>query len=341
MLQTQPNKADPSEFSRCDGSEQLTDHGKALSPTQKSDAAIKENIYRAFWKEDVLRALEYFEIDVRVKNGVVHLNGHILSRASQGRIKSAMQNIPGILEVINDLVSDDNLTLEVATSLGALEHTYGCKFFTGVSHGVVSLNGKVKNINIKLLAEQRAAANPRVRGVVDNIQVPGIRMELQNQPFLQPAIGVTIYFLDGISGVVKQVAINPNNRLVTAMIILGRFGNQERDIQTMNTGEVRQPEQRIVVPMDTVRYLTKNSGFLHIRSYESNRYMDFDPQAFISPDLAWTPPYPYCPNDILFSSKYQDSDIQTQVESEALPFGAVVEAASLREKLFATDSLGL
>lgn len=59
MLQTQPNKADPSEFSRCDGSEQLTDHGKALSPTQKSDAAIKENIYRAFWKEDVLQALGY------------------------------------------------------------------------------------------------------------------------------------------------------------------------------------------------------------------------------------------------------------------------------------------
>ncbi len=341
MFQVQPTKTESSEFSRCDGSEQLPDHEEPRSPAQTSDAAIKENIYHAFWKEDVLRALEYFEIDVHVKNGIVHLSGHILSRASQGRIKSAMKNIPGILGVVNDLVSDDNLTLEVSTSLGALEHTYGCKFFTGASHGVVSLNGKVKNINIKLLAEQRAAANPNVRGVIDNIQVTGIKMESKSQPFQQPAIGVTIYFLDGISGVVKQVAINPNNRRVTAMILLGRFSNQERDLQTMNNGEARQPEQRIVVPVDTVRYLTKSSGFLHIRSYESNRYMDFDPEAFFAPDLAWTPPYPYCPKDILFPIEYQDSEIQTPVEFQALPFDAVVEAASLREKLFATDSLGL
>jgi len=340
MFQVQTTKTDSSKFSRCDGSEQLTEHGNALSPAQRSDAAIKENIYHAFWKEDVLRSLEYFEIDVHVKNGIVHLNGHILSRASQERVESAMQGISGILGVKNHLVLDDNLTLEVATSLGALEHTYDCKFFTGASHGVVSLNGKVKNKEIKLLAEQCAAANPNVRGVIDNIQFPGIKTETQSQPFLQPAIGATIYFQDGISGVVKQVAVNPNNRRVTAMIILGRFGDQERDIQIMNNGEARQPEQRIVVPMKTVRFLTKSSGFLHIRSYESNRYMDFDPDSFIAPDPAWKPPYPYCPNDILFPVQYQDTDIQIPEEPMLFPFAGILAEESQDEESHVNDSPG-
>ena len=308
MFEVQTQKTDPDGFSRCEEENQMTDYVKNLTLIQRSDAEIKENIYHAFWMDDVLRALEYFEIDVRVKNGIVHLNGHILNRASQGRIENAMRGIPGVLEVKNNLILDDNLTLEVATSLGALEHTYGCKFFTGASHGAVSLNGKVKNMNIKLLAEQCAAANPNVRGVINNIQVAGHEAELQSQPFLQPVIGVTIYFLDGIFGVVKQVVVNPDNRRVVAMILQGRFGDQDQDLKSMNNGEARQSEQLIVVPMKTVRFLTKSSGFLHIRSYESNRYMDFDPDAFIAPDPAWTPPYPYCPDNVLFPIKYQKSE---------------------------------
>lgn len=29
-------------------------------------------------------------------------------------------------------------------------------------------------------------------------------------------------------------------------------------------------------------------------------YSDFDLSGFIAPDKAWTPPYPYCPDDVLF-----------------------------------------
>lgn len=341
MVQIQFPKARSVGYSRCDKQGSKTEYGKELTPSQKLDAEIRENIYHAFWKEDVLRALEYFEIDVFVKDGDVYLSGHILSASSRGRIDNALQGILGIVGITNNLVLDDNLTLEVATSLGELEHAHGCKFFTGASHGVVSLNGKVKSLNIKLLAEQRASANPNVRGVINNIQVVGDKSDVQPWPFLQPVIGVIVYFLDGISGVVTHVVINPNNRRVDAIIMQGHFGNQERELQTMDNSEARRPEQLIVVPMNAVRFLTKNSGFLHIRSYESNRYMDFDPEAFTAPDLAWIPPYPYCPNDILFSIKYQDAGIQIPVESQKSPFGAVVEAASLREKLFATDSLGL
>ena len=117
-----------------------------------------------------MRALDYYEIDVHVKNRVAYLNGHIVGSSSQNRIKNALQGISGIQEIKNNLVLDDKLTLEVAGSLGKLEHTFNCKFFTGVSHGVVVLNGEVNNIDIRKSAERCAASHPKVRGVINYIQ---------------------------------------------------------------------------------------------------------------------------------------------------------------------------
>ena len=107
-----------------------------------------------------------------MKNGAVYLYGHIVSVTTR-RVISAVRTIPGILRIDNNLVLDDRLTLEVATSLGELEHTYACKFFTGASHGVISLNGIVSDENVKLLAEKCAASHPQVRGVINNVQVSG------------------------------------------------------------------------------------------------------------------------------------------------------------------------
>jgi osmotically-inducible protein OsmY len=220
---------------------QLADHGKNLSPTQKADEVIKDHIDIALLKDDLLRATECDEIDVHVKNGVVSLSGHIVSTASQSRIENAVRAISGIQGIKDNLVLDDKLTLEVAEALGKLEHTYDCKFFTGTSHGVVSLDGLVSNEIVKLLAEKCAAGNPNVRGVVNNIRTSMAALRLPSPPFLQPVIGETIYFLDGISGVVKQVIINPNNRRVTAMIIRGDFTDPQYESNSLTNGKARLP----------------------------------------------------------------------------------------------------
>src|SRR5688572_25084645 len=253
MSPAQIPKINPDEFSRCEERSQPADHGKSLSPNQKTDASIKESIERAFWKDDVLRAIEYSEIDIHVKNGVVYLNGHIVSITSQSRIKKALGAIPGLLGMQNNLVLDDKLTHEVAASLGDLEHTHGCKFFTGASHGVVSLNGIVNDENVKLLAEKCVASNPNVRAVINNVRIAGAELELPDQPFLQPSIGETIYFLDGISGVVRQVIINPNNRRVIAMTVGGKFADRRQELKSLNSSESRSPERLVVLSMDLVR----------------------------------------------------------------------------------------
>ncbi|HLE91913.1 MAG TPA: BON domain-containing protein, partial [Anaerolineales bacterium] len=256
------------------------------------------------------------------------------------RIETAMRAIPGILGIQNNLVLDDKLTLEVAASLGKLEHSYDCKFFTGASHGVVSLNGIVSDENVKLSAEKCAASNPNVRGVINHVRVSGDELELQDQPFLQPTIGETIYFLDGPSGVVKQVIINPNNRRVIAMTIQGKIADRRHELNSLTDGKARLPEQLVAVPMSVVRYLTRASGFLYINSNERNRYTDFDPGYFIVPNKDWVPPYPYCPDDVLFPVEYQEAELQTAYEPHQFPVAAILEEASLKEQLLANDSPG-
>ncbi len=339
MFPAQISRIDLDEYSRCDDRTTITAHGKSSYPNQKTDVAIQDDIYLALWKDNILRAMEYDEIDVHVKNGVVYLSGHIVSTASKNRIANAIRAIPGILGINNKLVMDDELILTVASSLGALEHTYACKFFTGASHGVVSLNGIVGDENVKLLAEKCAASNPNVRGVMSHVQVKGSEMGSPDQPFLQPIMGEAIYFLNGVSGVVRQVIINPNNRRVTAMTIQGNFNEQRNQLHSLTDGEARLSEQLIVVSIDAIRYMTKVSGFLHINSSERNRYLGFDPASFSAPDEDWVPPYPYCSQDVLFP--VESPEMETMImQLPRFPFTLASKEQLLWEQILANDSLG-
>ena len=340
MLATQMPRINPVEFSRCEEGTELVDHGKTLSPIQKMDVAMKRSIDHAIWNDNVLRAIEYHEIDVHVKNGIVYLNGHIVGASSKGRIENAMRSIPGILGIQNHLVLDDKLTLDVAGSLGALEHIYDCKFFTGASHGAISLNGNVKDEHVKLLAERRAASHPNVRGVINNVRVAGAEQDLPAQPFLQPTIGEIIYFLDGVSGVVQQVIINPNNRRVIAMTVWGQFADERQDIKSLNNGESQTPERLVVVPMTEVRHLTTVSGFLSIRSTERNQYMDFDPTRFFMPKDGWRAPHPYCPDDVLFPIEQREVEDQILEQLPDLPLVVASQEQALWEQLLADENLG-
>ncbi len=294
----------------------------------------------ALWRDAAFRAIDYDNIDVRVRDGIAYLNGHVSSLTNLHHAEKSLQIISGLLGVKNHLIPDDRLLAEVCTVLGQIESTYDCKFFTGVSHGVVLLSGNVENTNIKLLAEKCAASNPNVRGVINSIRIPGSDMDLPEEPFLQPIIGEEIFFHDGISGKVQQVIINPDNRRVVAMTIRGRFENQQQELRSLNKGEARSPERIIVLSMNSVRYLTKVSGFLYINSNEKNRYMDFDPAHFFTPKKDWKAPYPYCPDDVLFLIEQQDVKDQILQQFSRSPIAVGLEDQLLEQQLPANDSLG-
>jgi osmotically-inducible protein OsmY len=329
------------EFSRCDERTQSDDAGKHSRPMAGTDASLKASVERAIWNDEVLRAIEYYEVDVLAKDGLIHLSGHIANRASQNRIENSIRSVPGIRGFRNYLVLDEKLTVEVAGALGTLEHTHNCKFFTGSSHGVISITGSVSTENVKSLAEMCAAENPNVRAVINHVRVSGTSAtDLQDLPFLQPIIGETIYFLDGFSGIVKQVVINPHNRRVIAMGLLVNFSGPQLPFNPRADGNASLPARLVLVPMDAVRYLTKVSGFLLINSTERSRYHDLDADSFMAPSVDWTPPYPYCPQDVLFPVEYQQAMASVSNEVPPSPLEELLQGASIKEQSFATDDMG-
>jgi hypothetical protein len=196
----------------------------------------------------------------------------------------------------------------------------------------------VSSEEVKMLAEKCAASNPNVRGVINHVRVSGTEPAAQDQPFLQPVIGETIYFLDGVSGVVKQVIINPNNRRVTAMTVKGNFN--ERPLPS--DGATGTYEQRIVVSMNAVRYMTGTSAFLLIGSNERDQYGTYDPASFTEPNLDWVPPYPYCTDDVLVPVEYQVEEAPLAYGPVPFPFQDIQKGAAFREQeqFPVNDSLG-
>jgi osmotically-inducible protein OsmY len=320
MLAKQTNQANRAEFSRCDDRSWLqAEEQKARDKKDNADASIAEKVDRALWNNDMLRSTDYREIDFAVKDGIVFLSGHVISTSNQQLAEDAARTTPGVLEVENFLVPDDIIIREVSGALGKIEHVYGVKFFTGTRNGVVVLNGAVSSTNVRLLAEKCAANIPGVRGVINNVRAPGVDLKAEDQRFLQPSIGEQIYFRNDVCGKVERVIINPNNRRVVAMVVRGRYSNLQQDPSFLAYGEDPTPERLVIIPISTMRYLTKSAGFLKIDSAEAARYSDYDPSLFIAPRDDWTPPYPYCPNEVLFPVESVEEMNQTESEPVIIP----------------------
>jgi osmotically-inducible protein OsmY len=334
MLKTQKTQTNLTEFSRVEDRMQLmADTHNRNRIMKKMDITITERVDDALWKDEVLRSADYQEIDIYMEDQIVYLRGYVASTMNQRRVENAIHTVPGVLGVKSSLFSDDNLVREVAGALGRIEHVYKTKFFTGVRYGVVALNGEVSDTNVRSLAEKCAASIPGVRGVLNYVHTPGVDRDEEDHRFLQPSIGEQIYFRDGPSGIVKQVIINPNNLRAVAMIVQGHFSKSPQSSRSMAGGEASS-SKKVVIPMREIRYLTKRSGFLNIKSIETARYEDFDPASFISPKKDWVPPYPYYLEDVLFPAEYREAMNPTDEEAYLEPFDVPIEASLLREQGF-------
>jgi len=209
-----------------------------------------------------------------------------------------------------------------------------CKFFTGVSHGVVILRGEVDSEEVSQNAEKCAASHPNVRGVINNIRVTGAAAQPIDNRFLQPAIGKEMYFRDGIFGIVRQVVINPDNRRVTAMIIQGHFNSLHQSLGSFDQSAASLADQLLVIPMSLMGYMTESSGSLSICSTDAGGKQIFDPDMFAAPEKTWVPPFPYCRQEVLFPLEFRQP-----TPSPARPMSKK-EEIKVAEVLNANDSLG-
>jgi BON domain-containing protein len=204
---------------------------------------------------------------------------------------------------------------------------------------VVLLSGTVDNPTTSRLAEQCAAGNPNVRAVINSLRVRSGSPTLPDAPFLQPAIGTEVFFLDGVSGWVQQVIVDPDNRRVTAMTLQGRPADQGQDLRPKESAGSHRLEGMLLIPLNTVRYLTKSSGFLNIRSDEHEQYSAADPAGFVTPEKNWMPPYPYCSNDVLFQAG-PTAAATAILWQEGSPIEVTSAHQLLKDQMLENDSLG-
>jgi sporulation protein YlmC with PRC-barrel domain len=166
--------------------------------------------------------------------------------------------------------------------------------------------------------------------VINNVQVSGTALTSQSQSFLQPTIGETIYFIDGVFGTVRQVIVNPDNRRVIQLVVQGRFSSQQQNTTAQKNNQSQIAEKTVVIPVHLIRYLTVSSGFLTIKSTEISQYQDFNPLYFVAPPADWTLPYPYCPGDVLLHVEVVELENQVMVDPDIIQMNISAQPTSVK-----------
>jgi osmotically-inducible protein OsmY len=255
----------------------------------RTNEGILADTWDELWKEDAIRSTDIGSISIHVKDGEVCLNGHLAQENNRQLIESIAQSVAGVVSVHNHLVVDHDLILQVAQALSRDERTRPFILPIGASHGWISLGGEVPNCELQRVAESVAGEVSDVRGV---IALPRVRGENPSKPqqTVQPHIGSVVYREIGAVGVVTQVVIRPDNRLVTHVVV--RSG-ELKDINLV--------AHEKVVPVSAIDLVNDKSIFLVRNGPSLNAYPAFDPDEYLLAPFTWKAPYPYTAGEVLWS----------------------------------------
>jgi osmotically-inducible protein OsmY len=228
-------------------------------------------------------------LSVEIKGGEVYLDGHLAQENNLLRIENIVHSIMGIVAVHNNLVTDCELIIQVAQALARDERTRPYILPVNASHGWIQLGGEVPTRELQHVAEKVAAGVPGVRGV---IALPRVTGESPDMPRLavQPRIGVVVYGRNREDGVITQVVIQPEDRLVTHIIV--------RSSEIKDTNLVT-PET--VVPVKAIDLVKDESVFLGRNGPSLSKYPLFDPDEFPLAPFTWKAPYPYTAGEVRWS----------------------------------------
>ncbi len=270
-----------------------------------TDELILNDIWRALWKNNLVRSTDIRHISVDVQRGRVTLTGHLSKENNRRRIEHIVRQVPGVTEIENCLVPDYDLTIRVAQALYRDERTRPYILPVGASHGWVRVDGEVPSRELQRIVEEVAAQTPQVRGVISLPRVPG---EDDNpvRRRLQPQIGAQVYDRTGMAGTVSQVIINPRSRLVTHFAVHVRSGFLDGKFIS---GEY-------LVPVEAIDRVNEESVFLHRSGSPVHAYPAFDSEAYPLAPSSWQPPYPYRPGSVRWAAESREAALPQKVQQQ-------------------------
>jgi hypothetical protein len=233
------------------------------------------------------------------------------------RAERAALKTDSIWKVENLLMTDSELQIAVAQAIGKDPRTKKAQIFIGSHNGFITLSGEASNLEARTAAQEKAVSVPEVRGVLNSIRVPGVEIKTEDQRALQPIIGAGIYATDILIGVVEKVVIDPDNRLVTAILANAVFPDPTQMGSNWLWNEHLYAERRIIIPIETVRNQSELDIFLKVKGAEAATFEAFDADSYSSPAENWRPPYPYKRADVLIVK--QPTPYDPMPDKESMP----------------------
>jgi osmotically-inducible protein OsmY len=108
---------------------------------------------------------------ISVRHGVVILAGNVALHSDAGMVERLVRRVTGVHEVLNLLITDDDLWTSVAAALHYDPRTRPLQPGIGVALGQVTLTGSVADARSRDAVEAVAGAVPGVRGVVNRLRI--------------------------------------------------------------------------------------------------------------------------------------------------------------------------
>jgi len=142
---------------------------KALPP-YRSDSDLQQEVEAAIFDFAPLH-IDMKGIKVRVLDGVLYLDGNSSSALRSDTITDQVLGVEGLLEIKNNLVSDDRLAADLAMALGRDPRTRDLPIGVYPRLGVVRLSGAVHNSQQKAAASEIARQFPGVRSVINDLVI--------------------------------------------------------------------------------------------------------------------------------------------------------------------------
>ncbi len=257
----------------------------------RTDDGILADIWDALWKVDTFRSLDLGSLSIEVKGGEVYLDGHLAQENNRPLIESIVRSVAGVVAVHSHLVLDRDLINRVAQALAGDERTRPFILPVDAFHGWIHIGGEVPTCELQQAAEKVAAGVSGVRGVTLLPRIAGESSAIPRRP-VQPRIGAVVYGKDGEVGIVTQVVIQPDNRLVTHIVVRSK---------ELTDGNLVARET--VIPLE-VSDLVKNESIILQRNGPSLKaFPAFDPDEYPLAPFTWQAPYPYTAGEVRWSLK--------------------------------------
>lgn len=253
----------------------------------RPDDAILADIWEAVEQIDTIRPTDIRSLSIAVQDGKVVLAGHVANPFNRRRIEDTARSVPGVRAVRNEVVADSDLEIRVAQALACDASTRPLVLPVSSYHGWVRLGGTVPGRELQSAAEAVAASVPAVRGVIALPRVigePGTPLRRA----VQPRPGARVYGEDGEVGVVAQVVINPQNRLVTHMVV-----SSTMVVATYDIDDLRRVTGDYLVPIEAAEIVHQRSVILARPIRSLTAYPRFEAAAYLAAPVAWRPPFPY------------------------------------------------